>query len=76
MTNPRDDLMALAAYHEANCSRYVNGRCTTLRCMRRGGHKTGEQFDWDNPPSTCEEHETAVALRTAASRPEVVQIQK
>jgi hypothetical protein len=59
-------LLKLARYHEDNCNHHVNGKCTTAGCLRRGGYKSGG-FDWDNPPATCEERETAKALRDYAA---------
>ena len=57
------ELNALAEYNERQCNRYVNGFCSTHRCMKRGGFVAGGDMN----VATCEEHEIAQALRTAAT---------
>lgn len=59
-------LQSLAAYHEADCNRYHNGACMTVRCMRRGGYVSGTALV-DYSIATCESHETAIILRSLAS---------
>lgn len=58
--NPDFDAEKLIEYHKAECARYVNGRCTTHRCMMRGGFVPGAP-DLQNV-ATCEAHETVLAL--------------
>lgn len=49
---------------KSQCNRYVNGQCSTLGCMKRGGYKRGEPVaDYDM--ATCEAHETVKALTRA-----------
>lgn len=59
------ELLELATHWEKSCNRYVNGYCSTLRCLRRGGYEINSG-PCDHAIATCEEHETAIALRAAA----------
>lgn len=58
----------LAEHWEGQCNRYVNGQCSTLRCLVRGGYKINSG-PCDNSIATCEEHETATRLRELLSHP-------
>lgn len=41
---------------KTQCNRYVNGICSTRRCLVRGGHESGSgPVDFD--VATCEHHE-------------------
>lgn len=43
---------------KAECNRYVNGLCSTRRCVKRGMEVTGATFPLtDYAVSTCEYHE-------------------
>lgn len=55
----------LAEHWEGQCNRYVNGFCSTTRCLVRGGY-SGEGPIGDVTP-TCEEHETALILRAPST---------
>jgi hypothetical protein len=57
------NLLELAKHWEGQCNRYTNGRCTTRTCLVRGGYRSGAP---DYETATCEEHETALALRSRA----------
>ena len=59
---PDDELMRLAEHWEKQCNRYVNGTCMTRRCLVRGGYCGSGPVDYST--ATCEEHETAAALRS------------
>lgn len=48
------------------CNRYTNGRCTTRRCLVRGGY-IGPPADYNI--ATCEPHEITVALNHRTSAP-------
>ena len=50
----------LQEWLRAQCNRYVNGACTTARCLRRGGWVPGGPQSADD--ATCEAHEAAAAL--------------
>ena len=63
-----DRLVELAEHWEGQCNRYVNGQCSTLRCLVRGGYKINSG-PCDNSIATCEEHETATRLRELLSHP-------
>ena len=41
------------------CNRYVNGQCSTLSCLRRGGYKVGG-YSYDI--ATCNPHEIILKL--------------
>jgi len=64
MTKDRDALLELAEYWERRCNRYVNGACSIRSCLVRGGWSAGKTSGYD---ATCEEHETANALRAHAA---------
>lgn len=53
---------ALIAYHGKQCAKIGYGKCSTLRCMKRGGHKNGTPADYSI--ATCEEYETVEILRS------------
>lgn len=43
---------------KAECNRYVNGQCSTARCVRRGMKAAGMTFPLtDYAVATCEHHE-------------------
>ena len=44
------------------CSRYLNGQCFTLACMRRGGYEYGKPETLGNP--TCHAHEALQELES------------
>lgn len=54
---------ALIRHHSADCSKLIFGRCSTRRCMVRGGWKAGDSVMFD--ASTCEALETVNALTAA-----------
>jgi len=61
----KDALLELAAHWESQCNRYVNGTCYARRCLVRSGWTSGPP---DFSRATCEEHETATALRARAEQ--------
>jgi hypothetical protein len=65
MSTSSAGLLALAEHWESQCNRYANGFCSTRRCLVRGGWEAGTP---DCSMATCEEHETAAALRARASQ--------
>lgn len=60
-SSAKEALLELAEHWERQCSRYVNGFCTTRCCLMRGGY--GGAGPIGGVVATCEEHETAAALR-------------
>lgn len=49
------------------CNRYVNGKCSTVRCLFRGGvQHTDKPINYDN--ATCEPHEILVELELLRNR--------
>lgn len=66
---PTDDVRArLIEYVQGQCNRYLNGHCSTRRCLVRGGWS-----QVNGPPdfetATCEEHEIFLALSAQSSPP-------
>lgn len=55
------DLDELIAHHRSQCDRLVHGRCTTGRCLVRGGYSGPGTVTAD--VATCEAFETEAALR-------------
>jgi hypothetical protein len=55
------DKLELAEHWESRCNRYANGYCSSSRCLVRGGYSGTGPVDY--AIATCEEHETAAALR-------------
>ena len=55
----------LIEYHKSSCERHIYGRCSTRRCLVRGGY-TKPPVDYDI--ATCEAHETVLALIELASK--------
>jgi hypothetical protein len=48
---------------KAECNRYVNGHCSTARCVKRGMAATGITFPLtDYAVSTCEHHEAVCEI--------------
>ncbi len=48
---------------KAECNRYVNGHCSTARCVKRGMAATGMTFPLtDYAVSTCEHHEAVCEI--------------
>ena len=47
---------------KAECNRYVNGHCSTVGCLKRGGWKQGDDYQASLERSTCDAHEI-VTLR-------------
>lgn len=45
---------------KSQCNRYVNGYCSTRKCLVRGGWKVGMNQD----VATCESHEILVELES------------
>ena len=45
---------------KAQCNRYVNGQCSTLTCLKRGGYVRGTPPNYDT--ATCEPHEILTEL--------------
>ena len=60
------DLIELAEHWEERCNRTTNGFCSTRRCLVRGGYCGSGPVDYSI--ATCEEYETAAALRARASQ--------
>lgn len=54
----------LIEHHRLDCSRMVHGRCSTRRCLVRGGWVAGDGTGYDK--ATCEALETCRALEAAA----------
>ena len=50
---------------KAECNRYVNGKCTTRRCVVRGMDRAGMTFPLkDYAVATCEHHEAVCEVET------------
>lgn len=48
------------------CNRYVNGRCTTRRCVVRAMERSGLRFPLTDPDvATCEHHEAVQEIERA-----------
>lgn len=45
---------------KGQCNRYVNGHCSTARCLYRAGHNDGKPANLDD--ATCEPHQILVEL--------------
>lgn len=57
--------MAAIDILKAECNRYVNGRCTTARCVKRGMTAAGMTFPLtDYAVATCEYHEAVQEVET------------
>lgn len=64
------ELLALADHHATGCSKFANGECMTMRCLKRGGLRPGKPVTIpDSQNATCEAYETAVILRRLAAKP-------
>ena len=51
---------------KAECNRYVNGQCSTRRCVKRGMDRTGMTFPLsDYAVATCEHHEAIQEIEKA-----------
>jgi hypothetical protein len=59
-------LAAAATLDEAMCNRIVNGQCTTLACLQRGGYVRGAGIPPNYSQAACPELDRAIALRRAA----------
>lgn len=46
---------------KSECNRFVNGQCTTLACMKRGGYTSGIPGTYDQ--ATCAEREAVLAIQ-------------
>lgn len=58
--------MKATALMRAECNRYVNGQCTTRRCVMRGMEKAKMTFPiTDYAMSTCEHHEAVQEIERA-----------
>lgn len=65
MTEATDEEVAeLIQFHSAQCNKLVNGTCSNLRCMKRGGWPDLKRFK----DSTCEYLETVKRLARLALR--------
>ena len=53
-------LEPLVSELKSQCNRYVNGRCMTHACLKRGGYKPGTPADYSI--ATCERYEQVQAL--------------
>lgn len=54
-------------YLRSQCSRFISGQCTTLRCIRRGGYSGSGGY---NPEiATCEYWEAVAAVNFCAGIP-------
>lgn len=62
--HPTKATAELCDYFERQCNRFVNGSCTTVRCVYRGRAQRPGQASLLSPSqlSTCEEFETAHIL--------------
>jgi len=57
-----EEVAELIQFHSAQCNELVNGTCSNLRCMKRGGWPDLKRFK----DSTCEYLETVKRLERQA----------